>query len=382
MTQPASQLKSHFLLDPDVIFLNHGSFGACPRPVFDEYQRWQRELERQPVLFLARHVDALLDDARGVLADTLHADADDLVFVENATTGVNIAARSVSLQPGDEILMTDHEYGACEYTWQATAAKTGAVIVRRSMPLPMTTPTAFVEAFWGGVTPRTRVIFISHITSPTALIFPVADICHRARQAGIITVIDGAHAPGQIPLDLALIDADYYTGNLHKWLCAPKGSGFLYVRREHQAAVQPTIISWGWHDDGSFIARHQKQATRDPAAYLSVPAAIAFQAAHRWDVVRADCHTLAVQFAAHASGLLSLPSLAPADWVGQMVTLPLPPCDPAAVKTRLYDQYRIEAPVFHWQNRQYVRVSVQGYNTQADLDSCIDALREIFYAPS
>ncbi len=366
------------MLDPSIAFLNHGSFGACPRPVFEVYQEWQRRLEYQPVEFLGRRIDGLLDEARGELAVYLHASADDLFFVQNATTGINIAARSLKLKPGDEILTTDHEYGACDYTWESICAETGARYVRRDIPLPLTTPEAFVDHFWTGVTPNTRVIFLSHITSPSALIFPVAEICRRARAAGILTVIDGAHTPGQIPLNLTALNADYYTGNLHKWLCAPKGSGFLYVRREHQAQIEPNIISWGWHDDGSFIAKNQKQGTRDPAAYLSVPAAIQFQRAHDWDSVRGHCHTMAVEARERLNLLLDQPEIAPASWLGQMFTITLPPHEPDSLKTRLYDGYSVEAPVVRWKNGQGLRISIQGYNTVSDLDRLTNALAEIF----
>lgn len=371
-------LKPLFMLDSNVAFLNHGSFGACPRPVFEVYQEWQRRLEYQPVEFLGRRIDGLLDEARRELAAYLHASADDLFFVQNATTGINIAARSLMLKPGDEILTTDHEYGACEYTWEHVCAKTGAVYVQRDIPLPLTTPEAFVDHLWAGVTPNTRVIFLSHITSPSALIFPVEEVCRRARAAGILTVIDGAHTPGQIPLDLSAVDADYYTGNLHKWLCAPKGSGFLYVRRDHQAGIEPNIISWGWHDDGTFIAKNQKQGTRDPAAYLSVPAAIQFQRDHDWDNVRGRCHTTGAALRERLNLLLNQPELAPASWLGQMFTITLPPHEPDALKTRLYDGYGVEVPVVRWKNGQGLRVSIQGYNTVNDLERLTSALAEIF----
>ncbi len=371
-------LKPLFMLDSNVAFLNHGSFGACPRPVFEVYQEWQRRLEYQPVEFLGRRIDGLLDEARRELAAYLHASADDLFFVQNATTGINIAARSLMLKPGDEILTTDHEYGACEYTWEHVCAKTGAVYVQRDIPLPLTTPEAFVDHLWAGVTPNTRVIFLSHITSPSALIFPVEEVCRRARAAGILTVIDGAHTPGQIPLDLSAVDADYYTGNLHKWLCAPKGSGFLYVRRDHQAGIEPNIISWGWHDDGTFIAKNQKQGTRDPAAYLSVPAAIQFQHDHDWDNVRGRCHTTGAALRERLNLLLNQPELAPASWLGQMFTITLPQHEPDALKTRLYDGYGVEVPVVRWKNGQGLRVSIQGYNTVNDLERLTSALAEIF----
>ncbi len=210
-------LRELFLLDPEVVFLNHGSFGACPRPVFEVYQAWQRELEWQPVEFLQRRANTLLDEARTRLAAYVNATPDDLVFVPNATIGLNIVARSLPLQPGDEILATDHEYGALDLTWAHVCRKTGARYVRHQIPVPLTgTPEELADAFWAAVTPRTRVVFLSHLTSPTALIFPVAEICRRAREAGIVSIVDGAHVPGHLPLDLTAVGADAYSGNCHK----------------------------------------------------------------------------------------------------------------------------------------------------------------------
>ncbi|MBM3128713.1 MAG: aminotransferase class V-fold PLP-dependent enzyme [Chloroflexi bacterium] len=217
-TDHTSLFKELFLLDPEIVFLNHGSFGATPRPVFDAYQNWQRELERQPVEFLGRRFNNLMRDARAALAAYVHADAADLIYAPNATTALNIVARSLRLNPGDEILTTDHEYGALDRTWRFIARKTGAVYRAQPIPVPITTPEDFVARLWAGVTPRTRVVFLSHITSPTALIFPVAEICRRARAAGIISIVDGAHTIGQIPLNPEEIGADFYASNLHKWL--------------------------------------------------------------------------------------------------------------------------------------------------------------------
>lgn len=370
-------MRSDFLIDPGVVFLNHGSFGATPKPVFEAYQRWQRELEWQPVEFLGRRVDGLLNEARAALAKYLNAELENLVFVPNATSGVNVAARSIKLQPGDEILTTDHEYGACSYSWLHESETTGAKYIIRDVKLPLTTNEAFVEQFWAGVTPRTKVIYLSHITSPTALIFPVEEICRRAREAGIITVIDGAHAPGQIPLDMQAIGADFYTGNCHKWMCTPKGSGFLYVRPEFHAAIEPLIISWGWTDDATFVQRNQMQATRDPAAYLAVPAGIEYLEAHNWEEVRARCHALGVELREQIADWSDQQQLAPESFFGQMFTAPLPPCDPQVVKERLYNEYHIEVPVMTFKDRQYVRVSFQGYTTREEGQKLLAALQEI-----
>src|SRR6478609_8037616 len=304
-------LRDQFLLDKSVTFLNHGSFGACPIPVFEEYQRWQRELERQPVEFIGRRFEGLMGEARAAIAKFLNTDAANLVYVQNATSGLNVIARSFPLEQGDEILTTDHEYGALDMTWEWMCAKSGARYIKQPIPAPVTTHADFVETFWRAVTPKTKIIFLSHITSPTALIFPIKEICARARDAGILTVIDGAHVPGHIPLDLTDIGADIYSGNFHKWLCAPKGSAFLFVRPEQQEWVESLTISWGWRGDSTFVSRNQYQGTTDIASYLATPAAIKFQQEHDWPTVRARCHGLARQARTRISERFDMPSLSP-----------------------------------------------------------------------
>jgi len=395
--QPDPDLRSEFLLRPDVVFLNHGSFGACPRPVFKEYQRWQLELERQPVEFLGRRFDSLMREARESLAVYVGADANDLVYVTNATTALNAVARSLSLGPGDEVLATDHEYGALDRTWRFVCARRGATYVNQPLPLPVESVEQAVEAIWSGVTERTRVLFLSHITSPTALILPVAELVQRARAAGILSIVDGAHAPGQIPLDLDALGADFYAGNLHKWLCAPKGAGFLHVRKVAQPLLEPLVVSWGWQPEQTtllaldtaqtspFILQQEWQGTRDISAHLAVQAAIRFQEEHNWPQVRRQCHEL-LRYARGAIGRLTgLVPICPdsAEWYAQMAAFPLPSCDAAELKRRLYDEYRVEVPITEWSapgqegpedRRQLVRVSVQGYNTRRDVETLIEAL--------
>ncbi|HEV2239161.1 MAG TPA: aminotransferase class V-fold PLP-dependent enzyme, partial [Ktedonobacterales bacterium] len=287
---PVAAAGAEYLLRPGVAFLNHGSFGACPRPVFDAYQHWQRELEGEPVEFLQRRLPALLAEARARLGAFVGTQADNLVFVPNATYAINIIARSLELQPGDEVLGSDHEYGAVARTWRFNCARQGAVWRAQPIPLPITSADEFIERFWAGVTPRTRVIVLSHITSPTALIFPVAEVVRRARERGILTVIDGAHAVGQLDLALDDLGADFYTSNAHKWLCSAKGSAFLFARPEAQALLRPLAVSWGWEAITPGPSRYQDYfewtGTDDPAAYLSVPAAIEFQRRHDWPRVR------------------------------------------------------------------------------------------------
>ena len=371
-----TDLRDDFLLDPSVTFLNHGSFGACPRAVFERYQEWQLELERQPVLFLERRLEELLAEARGALGAYLRADPDDLVFVPNATAGVNVAARSIGLRPGDEVLSTDLEYGALDLTWEHVCAELGASYARAPIRLPVTSYDEIVDTVWSAVGPRTRVLYLSHHTSATAMTLPVDDLCRRAREAGIRTVIDGAHVPGHIPLDLRVLDADFYAGNCHKWLCAPKGAGFLYVRRELQEGIHPLVVSWGYEgDDPTFLSRHEQQGTRDPSAYLTVPAAIEWQLEHDWDSVRNRCHELARR----ARTELGLEPLTPdsPDFFGQMVTLRLPPDAPEDLQERLYDDHRIEIPVVEHGADRLIRASFQGYNDAGDLERLETALDEL-----
>jgi len=378
-------LRDCFLLDPTVVFLNHGSFGATPKPVFDAYQSWQRELERQPVQFLGSDIGGYLADARGALGRYLNVAADDLVYVPNATFAINVVARSLPLEPGDEVLSTDHEYGACENAWGYMSRQRGFRYIQRPLPLPLPDDESIVEHLWAGVTPRTKVIFISHITSPTAMRFPVEAICARAREAGILTVIDGAHAPGQMPLDLAAIGADFYAGNCHKWLCAPKGSGFLHTRPEAQGLIRPLIVGWGWGEERTFsfgsdyLDYLQYPGTNDYAAYLATPAAIEFQTSHDWDAVRRRCHALAAEAIERIGELTGLPSLYSDDGrYHQMAIAALPPiADLPAFKKQLYDEFRVEIPCVQWNGRSFIRISIQGYNSRADVDALLAALAEL-----
>ena len=378
-----SHIKDQFLLDPDIVFLNHGSFGATPKPVFQEYQRWQCELERQPVEFLGRRATDLMAESRSVLADYLGTQRDSLVYVTNATVGVNIVAHSLNLGPGDEVLATDHEYGACNRTWRFLSQKWGFTYINRSISVPLTTKEDFIDQFWRDVAPQTRIIFISHVTSPTASNFPVGEICRRARAEGILTLVDGAHAPGQLSLNLDEIGADFYTGNLHKWLCAPKGSGFLYARPGVQDLLEPLVISWGWQSEmpgpSQFVDHHEWQGTRDLAAFLSVPMAIQFQKENRWDKVRENCHILAAEIEGQICELTGLPSLySNGAWFAQMVSAQLPlGIDVLKFKSRLYEEFRVEVPLIEWNGSKLIRVSIQGYNTRQDVECLLGALKSL-----
>jgi len=306
------------------------------------------------------------------------------VFLPNVTTALNVVARSLPLEPGDEILTSDHEYGALERTWTFVVEQRQARLVIQKLPQTLHNPDEVVEAIWSGVTPRTRVLFLSHITSPTAVILPIEPLIARARAAGIWTVIDGAHAPSQIDLNLSDMQVDFYGGNCHKWLSSAKGAGFLYANPRVQNLVEPLVVSWGWRPRDSwstpFVDSIQRQATHDISAYLSVPAAIDFQRQRDWPSVRQECHEL-VRYARAGMYELSGVESPVADdlrWFSQMATVPLPPgTDAAQLKERLYDEYRVEITANAWGGVPNLRVSVQGYNTRADIDHLLEAVRKL-----
>jgi isopenicillin-N epimerase len=360
-------VREGFLLDPDVAYLNHGGFGACPVPVFDEYQRWQRELERAPTNFLSRRLSswfweegeepALLDGARASLAAFVGARAEDLVFVPNATYGLNAVLRSLRIRPEEEILTTKHEYGAVVHALGFIRAN-----------VVQCEPDELVSQI--GL--RTRAVLVSHITSPTALRLPVEEMCEAARNAGVLSIVDGAHAPGQIPLDVEAVGADVYAGNCHKWLCAPKGSGFLWVRPEHQQWIDPLVISWGYHEGADFGERHGWQGTNDPAAYLTVPKAIELH--QTFDI--AALLALADRAEARLAELrLERISGEPALLMRAMELRRR--VDPRRLWRRLYEEHGVEVPVYDWEDRCLLRVSIGPYNDEEDVDRLVGALERL-----
>jgi isopenicillin-N epimerase len=368
----AEEVRGEFLLDPEVVFLNHGSFGACPRPVFERYQAWQRELESEPIDFLDRRLPGLLDAAREGLADYIGCSAQNLAFVQNATTGVNLAARSLCLAPDDEVLATDLEYGACDLAWEWVCRRAHARYVRAPISLPLGGDSQVVDALFTRVTERTRAVYVSHVTSLTGLVLPVDEIVARGRELGLVTIVDGAHAPGQVSVNLAGLGADFYTANAHKWLGAPKGAGFLHVRPEHQDRVDAAVVSWGYAQENSFSDRIETQGTRDPAAWLTVPAAIRFQAERDWDDARDRSRRLAREARRELCDLLGTEPLAPDSMVAQMASVRLP--HPASdLSERLFEGHRIEIPVGGPQS-DLLRLSVAAYTTRDDVDRLLAAL--------
>ena len=351
-------MREHFLLDPDVVYLNHGSYGACPRPVFERSQAWQLELEREPVQYMERLPDRLAA-ARAELAEFVGATPDDLTFVPNATTGVNMAARALDLREGDEVLASDLEYGGCDLAWEHVCSRAGARYVR-----------APIDRLFEARTDRTRAVFVSHITSETALLLPVEEIVARARAEGLVTIVDGAHAVAQLDLDLEELHADFYAGNCHKWLCAPKGAGFVHVRCGWQERVDGAIASWGYDEPATFISRTEQQGTRDSAAYLSLPEAIAFQREHD---VRERCVALAREARRELCALLGTEPLGPDEAIRQMATVQLPVADPD-LSRRLFDEHRIEIPTMGPRRDDLLRISIAAYTEREDVERLLEAL--------
>ena len=377
-------MKDLYLLDPDITFLNHGSFGACPKPVFDAYQNWQRKLENQPVQFMVIDVYEHLALARNKLGAFIGCDGDDLFFIPNATTAVNTIIRSLDLGPGDEVLSTNHEYGSLIRAWEWVAKEKGFHFIQHEFPLPLKTHEDFIEDFWESVTANTRIIFVSHITSSTGLIFPAEKICSRARKDGILTIIDGAHVPGQLALDITAMDPDVYTGACHKWLSAPKGSTFLYVKNDLQSIIKPLIISWGEAGDdpgpSQFLKDNQYQGTRDPSAFLAVPAAIDFQKEHNWNTVKKSCRELNRRTRDRAYKIIHTDPICPntEEWLVQMASVEVDVNNEQALKDTLLETYKIEIPVFTWQEKTLLRFSFNAYNDEHDADVLIGALQDIF----
>ncbi len=378
-----NQLAAQFLLRKDICFLNFGSFGACPKPVFERYQQYQLELEQEPVQFITATGVAYLKNARMALADFLHCNADDLVYVANPSYAVNIVAKNLHLNAGDEILTTNLEYGACDRTWKYYCKKMGAHYVRQPIGLPLTTKAQFVEDFFKGYTNKTKMVFISHLTSSTGLRLPVEDICKRAKELGLLTFVDGAHAPAQVPLNLSTLQADIYTGACHKWMMTPKGSSFLYVNKAQQHWMDPLVISWGYESSSpshsQFLDYHQTQGTRDFSPFLCIPKAIQFMEDNDWHRVSANCRKMVMDNAPRFTQLMGATPLAPLheDFIAQLYSIPINSKDPVALYRHLFDHYKIEVPVMVHDDKVFIRYSIQAFNTQADLDRLYMALEEI-----
>ena len=376
-------MKPQFLLDPNITFLNHGSFGSCPKPIFEEFQRFQLELESEPVDFIQRRQPKYLKAARESLARFVGCKADDLFFTSNPTFAINIIMRSIKLNEGDEILTTNHEYGAMDRTWNFYCKKSGAKYIRQEISLPIVSKEQIIEEFWKGYTKNTKVIFLNQMSSATALIFPVKEICDKAQQLGLITIVDGAHVPGHIDLNISGLNPDYYTGTLHKWMLAPKGSSFLYVKPEFQNDLEPLVVSWGYESvapgESQFLDYHELQGTRDVSAFLCAPKVVEFLEENNWKAISKSCKQIVLDNYQRFCDLVNTKPLCPItdEFLGQMASVPIHTTKPAELKNVLYDQYKIQIPVMPLNGNFYIRYSINAYNSQADLDILYKALKEI-----
>lgn len=376
-------LKSQFLLDPKVTYLNHGSFGATPKPIFDDYQKWQLELEREPAQFMSVNGLQYLKQSREALGRYINCHADDVVYTTNPSYAINIIAKSMHLKLGDEVLATNLEYGALDRTWNYYCKRTGAKYVRQKISLPVISKEKLIEDFWKGYTHKTKAIFISQITSSTGMILPVKEICDMAKAKGLMTIVDGAHVPAHIPLDLQDLKADVYTGACHKWMLTPKGSSFLYLRKEYQEHFDPLIVSWGYDSDhpshSKFQDYHQMQGTRDFSAFLTIPKALEFLKENNWEKVSAHCHQLVVNNYEKVCEVLNTQPICPVNnqFLGQMASTPITVKDPAGLQRMLFERYQVEIPVMVHGDRTFIRFSINAYNAQEDIDKLLAALKEI-----
>jgi isopenicillin-N epimerase len=390
-----SPFAALFALDPAIDYLNHGSFGACPRAVLDHRARLYEILEREPVRFLAREIDGRIDRALGDLAEFVGCPPADLAFVDNATTGVNTILRSARLEPGDEILTTDHAYPACRNAMEHAAGVAGARVVVASVPFPTAGPETVVEAVLGAVTARTRLAVLDHVTSGTALVFPLERLVAELEGRGIATIVDGAHAVGMLPLALAKLGASYYTSNAHKWLCAPKGAAILYVRPDRQEGLHPLVISHGYAGPGGGASSFRREfdwvGTRDPSSWLSAPEALRFLDGllpGGWPEVARRNRALALEGRRALVNALDIDEPCPESMLGSMASLPLPACAPGApvegrsaqaLRDLLHDAHAIEVQFSDGpgSSGKLVRISAQVYNSEEQYVRLASVLREV-----
>jgi len=388
-------IRQHWSLDPAVTFLNHGSFGACPNPVLEYQAELRARMERQPVQFFVRDLEGMLDEARDGLGRFIGAPAADLAWVPNATTAVNAVLRSLPLRQGDELLTTDHEYNACRNVLEFVAHQSSARVVVVTLPFPLEHPQQVVDAVMSRVTDRTRIALLDHVTSQTGLVLPIGTLVARLRERGVETLVDAAHAPGMLPIDVESIGAGWYTGNCHKWICAPKGAGFLYTRPDLQAGTRPAIISHGANSPRTNRSRYLIEfdwtGTDDPTPMLCVPEAIRFMAGLMpggWKAIRSNNHQLALRGRDVLCNALDLDPPCPDEMIGSLASVPLPdgggeisnsPLYADPLQDELLQEFGIEVPVIPWPAppQRLIRVSGQVYNRDGDFEKLGRALRSL-----
>jgi len=390
-----SEFARHWRLRADIAYLNHGSFGACPKAVLEVQDSFRWKLESSPWRFQVIEMAGHHAAARTALAQFLHASPDDIVFVPNATHGVNTVLRSLSFRKGDELLTTNQDYFACRNAMEFAARRDGARLVVAKLPFPLEFPEQIIDAFLAAVTPRTRLALIDHVTSPTGMIMPVRELVSELGRRDIITLVDGAHAPGMVPLNLHEIDADYYTGNCHKWLCAPKGAAFLHVRRDLQEQIHPLAISHVAGEVAPPLNAFQHEffwaGTRDTSAYLAVASALKFMGhlvEGGWPEVMRRNRQLAVDARQLLCEALHIKPPCPDEMVGAMAALPIPPAaalpDPLPpyfvdpLQEELFQKWQIDVPVIYFPRppERLLRISAQIYNSLSQYERLAEVLRD------
>ena len=375
--------KDLFLLNPDITYLNHGSFGACPKEIMDKYFDFQLKLENQPIDFLDNTIKDELKNARGALSSYVDCNSKDLVFFPNPSTALNMVIKSLKINKGDEILTTNHEYGALIKTWKFICNKNSAKYIEFNPTLPLSTKDDFLTNFFNKITNKTKIIFISHIASSTAVIFPIQEICEEARKRGIISIIDGAHAPAHIDFSIKSINPDIYVGACHKWMLSPKGSSFLYAKKSIQNHLKPLVISWGWDNDPPmetpFLDQNQWQGTNDISQYLIIPFVLKFLRENKWKKISDNCKKINLESRIKILDLFNEIPMChnPQDWLGQMSSIFLPDCDTVDLYKFLKSK-DIEIPILEWNGYKILRVSIQAYNTENDIDILINQLQKYF----
>ena len=385
-------IKKQFLLDNKVTFLNHGSFGACPKKIFNEYQSWQKKLEKQPVKFLDQFRDfgPNMTNVREALSKKINCNVNNLVPVVNATTGLNAIIKSLHFKKGDEVIMSNHEYGALEKTWQFIKTKYKIKITIAKVSLPISSEEKFIKDFVKKFTSKTKILFLSHITSPTALLFPIKKLVKITKQHKIITIIDGAHAPGHIDLNLKNLNADFYSGNCHKWMMSPKGAAFMWSSSKYKNHLDPLIVSHGWNKKNNstnqkgalgnsrFIDMFEYNGTKDPAAWLSVPASIKYINDKKNTKLFITQSKVLYNFALKLSKTFKMPLLGDRKFLPPlMISVPIPKVKEIEFQRKLYKNYKIEIPIIPWENKSFARISYQLYNSIKDLEKLEYALKKL-----
>lgn len=375
-----SDFRSQFLLNPEITFLNFGSFGATPKPIFEEYQRFQLELEKEPVQFIVERGPQWLKESRAALANFIACEPQDLLFVPNPTHAVNLVANSLQLNEGDEVLTTSLEYGACDKTWQFFAKQKGFKYIQANITLPIESKEAFVAEFVKGLTDRTKLVFISHITSSTGLILPVEEIIEEAKNRGCLVFVDGAHVPGHIPLQLSTLNADFYTGACHKWMMAPKGCSFLWTKRDLQNDLQPLIVSWGYEStlpgESHYYDWHQFNGTRDFSAYLTIPACVAFYEQFSLNSRINECKIHTINYLNELNSIFGSLPISPlnSDFIGLLGSVKINTTDSFKLKNTLYEEFGIEIPVMLHNEHTFLRFSFHPLNTDEDMQRLFEVV--------